>query len=285
MRKYTVDLLCRRCKNKLGEVQSKFDKPRLQHKLCLRCKEKSLKHVKEMLTKRNRSQKQRKFSSKNMKDNNPMFDEKIAEKVGKKIAKIWNDGTGNFHRKQSKEHVRKRIENRIFSLEERHNMSKRMKNDNPMFQLDIRQKVAKTFRAKIKSSEITYKHGKDHHLWKGGSRNFNNACRSQLYNKWTIKIFERDNYTCTICDQRPTNRFFNAHHIKPLRAFVKEIKLKYDIHSFVDMDKEKWQPYIDEIIDAHKLEHGITVCKKCHGIIDKYYRDIKDKTFRRKVKK
>ena len=284
MKKYIVDLLCRRCKNKLGNVKSKFNKPRLQWKLCRCCKEKSLKHVKKMLTERNQSQKQKKACSENMKKNNPMFNEQTCKKVGQTNKMIWANGTGNFHRKQSEDHIRKRFENRFFSADERTKMSHRMKQDNPMCDKKTVDKMKQTRIENVLSGKIIYKHGKDHPLWKGGCRNFNNTCRSQLYTAWIKKILNRDNYLCTMCGKRPKNGYLTVHHIKPLRKFIKEIKIKYDIETFMDIDKEDWQSYINEIVNNHKLEHGITVCRICHSDIDEYYRSKNCKYKRKKSK-
>ena len=58
---------------------------------------------------------------------------------------------------------------------------------------------------------------------------------SKKYKKWRLKVFKRDDYTCTHCGKRGGN--LNAHHIK---SFANCPDLRF------------------------KLENGITLCKKCH---------------------
>ena len=77
--------------------------------------------------------------------------------------------------------------------------------------------------------------GKDNNMWKGGITPINQAIRtSTKYKKWRESIFERDNYTCQICNKRGVS--LRAHHIK----------------LFCDFENWRMVPF-----------NGITICKKC----------------------
>ena len=117
------------------------------------------------------------------------------------------------------------------------------------------------------SCEITYVSGPKHHLWKG-NRDFNNSCRRDLYPVWVFPILNRDNFTCTECG---SSQNLQVHHLKPLRLFIDEIKIKYNISSFTEYSAEELYPYVQEVITMHKLEDGITVCAHCHADIDEMY--------------
>lgn len=147
-------------------------------------------------------------------------------------------------------------------------MSQRMKFNNPMHNQECVEKMKRTFNSRIKAGKIQYKKGPEHHLWKG-NRGFNNSLRVFLYPIWTKKVLERDNFQCTQCGKKQN---LQVHHLKPLRYFIKLIKDKYNIRSFAQINDKDWLQYFEEIAKLHKLEHGITVCKECHSLVDPYYR-------------
>jgi 5-methylcytosine-specific restriction endonuclease McrA len=78
--------------------------------------------------------------------------------------------------------------------------------------------------------------GKAHYNWKGG------ICseayllrRSVRYRNWRKSVFERDDYTCQICEKRGV--YLEADHIKPF-AYYPELRFS--------------------------LDNGRTLCKSCH---------------------
>ena len=74
--------------------------------------------------------------------------------------------------------------------------------------------------------------------WKGGVSDINNRERhSRQYKQWVKNIYERDNYTCQICDQKGGE--LRAHHII---SFARNKELRYE------------------------LSNGITLCKHCHDV-------------------
>lgn len=65
-----------------------------------------------------------------------------------------------------------------------------------------------------------------------------NFCSSAEYKRWKIAVFERDDWTCALCNKRERTHA-NAHHILPKRDYP---ELVYDI------------------------DNGITLCPKCHEL-------------------
>ena len=81
--------------------------------------------------------------------------------------------------------------------------------------------------------------GKNHWNWQGGKTPLALSFRKiWQYNQWREGIFERDNYTCQMCEKR--GRRLNAHHI-------------YKFSDFPELRLIK--------------NNGITLCKECHDNI------------------
>lgn len=112
-------------------------------------------------------------------------------------------------------------------------------------------KISKTRKLKIKAGEIKiwneglegFKSGKDHYNWKGGKGTLRHQEMGRLkYIEWRSFVFQRDNYTCQKCTAKGV--YLMAHHKK---SWANYPELRYDI------------------------SNGITLCKKCHASVDKYY--------------
>jgi len=155
-------------------------------------------------------------------------------------------------------------------VQNRKRMSDRMKKHNPMFRKDVRNKVSKTIKDRIANGDTVYPTGKEHGSWKG-NRTFNFTCRSRLYKPWIFRVLERDNFTCTICGYTGQ---LHVHHIRPLRDIIDLVLSRHNIQSIKDMDSnsELYHKLIDEVVSCHVLADGITLCAKCHTIIDDRYR-------------
>ena len=67
--------------------------------------------------------------------------------------------------------------------------------------------------------------------------------RCSEYKLWRSTVFERDNYTCQICNCRGTR--LNAHHIKNYAHYP---ELRYDV------------------------SNGVTLCEACHKLVHKIKR-------------
>jgi hypothetical protein len=91
---------------------------------------------------------------------------------------------------------------------------------------------------KPKDERIT---GINNHNWKGGiSPDIKKRWSSIEYRKWRKYIYERDNYTCQICEQ--SGGKLNAHHIKPIKSNPEFI---------------------------FNIDNGVTLCETCHRQLHK----------------
>jgi 5-methylcytosine-specific restriction endonuclease McrA len=221
-------------------------------KLCDKCKAEYLLKVRE----RNQSAKTRELNSERMKTKNPMFFAEVRAKVASTNTGIVQDASDysepHIHRvRQTKEEV-----------------AERMRTSNPMFDKSLLARRIKTHSDRVNSGRIIYKHGPEHHLWKGNLY-FNDLCRNQLYSTWVKPIMERDNFTCTRCG---ATRELQVHHTTPLRELIAAIGAKRGITSFHGIDQTLQYMYATEVAKLHTLDMGITVCAPCHSIIDNKYR-------------
>lgn len=124
-----------------------------------------------------------------------------------------------------------------------------------IFTQESRDKISKTNtgrKHKPRSLEDREKYrqanlGSKSHFWKGGITKKTQQYRcSAKAREFRIKVFERDNYTCTICNDRSGKGhavILNADHIKPWSFFP---ELRYDINN------------------------GRTLCLDCHKKTDSF---------------
>ena len=81
--------------------------------------------------------------------------------------------------------------------------------------------------------------GEKNHNWKGGITPWRSKMWfSPIYKQWRASVFERDDYTCQMCNER--GGYLESHHILPVR------------------DNKNTLLIID-------VDNGITLCKKCHN--------------------
>lgn len=123
-------------------------------------------------------------------------------------------------------------------------------------------KLSKETKAKLSKSHLGQKawnknkkckqySGEKHWNWQGGITKLNFALRECLeYKIWRRQVFERDNYTCQICNKRG-NGEINADHIKPFSTILKEQNIK-DIKTALSC-KLLWD-----------INNGRTLCRQCH---------------------
>jgi len=93
------------------------------------------------------------------------------------------------------------------------------------------------------------KKGEKNHFWKGGITKINKLIRNSIeYKLWRESVFQRDDWTCQVCEEKPRGEKFvvlNAHHKKPFSKFS---ELRFDI------------------------DNGITLCLDCHKMTESYGR-------------
>lgn len=101
---------------------------------------------------------------------------------------------------------------------------------------------------KVRAAHIGVKRpersGPNCHLWRGGITGKNHKLRTSIeFINWRREVFEKDDYTCQICDKRGGK--LHAHHIK---MFSKYPSLRFE------------------------PSNGVTLCPKCHQIADEISR-------------
>lgn len=89
--------------------------------------------------------------------------------------------------------------------------------------------------------------------WKGGVTDLRYAIRnSRNYRLWRKECFEREDYTCEICNNR--GGYLEVHHIKPFALILEENKIQ-------SLEEAKT---CNELWDT---ENGQVLCKECHKLI------------------
>lgn len=246
----TQIILCKKCGMPMGKQVVTLERvqPTVKSlRVCESCKEKTSEQAsiraQSILSKYAKSKKLRLANSRRMKLNNPMC--KNNPVPGRKLVKIL----------PSKHESYKRI-------------SDRMRQNNPMKDPEVVRKMIAT----KKQKPSTVPKGSDNWLWKG-NRSFNLSVRTRLYKPWSLKIFERDCFTCVYCGAK--GGVLHAHHTIPLRLIIEKVLDQNKISNTEDLkdeDPKLYSSLIDKVVEAHRIEFGITVCKKCHSDIDSSYR-------------
>ena len=98
--------------------------------------------------------------------------------------------------------------------------------------------------------------GEKHGMWKGGITPLIKQIRYSLkYRQWRSDIFMRDDFTCQDCNAN--HCWIEAHHIKEFNKIIEEYKIK-TLKQAIDCE-ELWN-----------LNNGKTLCKKCHNKLNKF---------------
>ena len=119
-----------------------------------------------------------------------------------------------------------------------------------------------TLEAKQKMSvSRTGKFGENATAWKGGKGSLNARVKSGIYrrHKWHTKIYEQDNWKCTVCE---STKQLDAHHVIPFAKLLTSLTPPED---FSDDQKLNW------LIDHPTLKdaQGVALCRKCHKAVHK----------------
>ena len=252
------ELLCRKCGCKHGTRPIK-KRPNSKSSRTLGTCESCISESKERLSKR-------------MQEANPMKNKCVVDRVSKSL-KLYFEENNVVHSLQSKKKIQASLKEfwdseKANQLKER--FSNRMKEDNPMFHSSVRNSVSKTLKERYANGEISIPKGDKHWLWKG-NRSFNLYVRSKLYKQWTIEVLKRDSFTCNNCGV--VGGLLHVHHVRPLRDIIADVLLVEGLESIsVSSLKGKWDALANEVVSSHSIDDGITLCPKCHGILDEKYR-------------
>jgi len=147
----------------------------------------------------------------------------------------------------------------------------RMIHHNPMKNPEVVLKMSETLKEGYASGRIQKTFGKDHPNWRG-NRDFSKACRDKLYKFWIYPILQRDSFCCTMCGKYGQ---MHVHHIRPLRDIINVVLKEHDIKiSYLNnnIGSNTYNEMVNNVVKNHKLEDGITLCAKCHAIVDDRYR-------------
>jgi hypothetical protein len=185
--------------------------------------------------------------------NHPFFGKKKPE-YSKRMSGPGNPMFGKHHTKETEQKIREKAQLRIGEKNSdwRGGASKCIDCNE---QLLYRNGAIRCFPCNRK-----FLSGENSPWWTGGHTKFRKSLYSTLkYKQWRKAVFERDKYTCQICNQKSGN--LEAHHIKRMILFVKEIipdtkKLKgFQIRNILLEYKPLWN-----------IDNGITLCKECHNL-------------------
>jgi hypothetical protein len=99
--------------------------------------------------------------------------------------------------------------------------------------------------------------GEKCHTWKGGVTEVRDSARnSRDYRLWRKECFEREDYTCEICNIRGGH--LEVHHIKPFSLIMDENKIN-------SLDEAK------ECVELWDINNGQVLCLDCHNTFHSLY--------------
>ena len=270
-------LVCKKCGKECGtrESKTKCRKTHILVRSCAQCYQAHRERMRIVLGERNRSAKMREASSKNMRCNNPMFNPDIAHKVAETNKEQYRKGERISLLGTPEVRAKTEAGLRAFWASSksdviRSRFSKRMKRSNPMYDQQTLKKAMHSMAEGRSSGRIVTPKGKDHWLWKG-NRRFNLVVRSRLYKVWTIPVIIRDHFTCTLCGR--TDCSLQAHHSKSLASIIESVLKREGVENVEALKETSRYSFLADLVVAeHHLEDGITVCRKCHAMVDRQYK-------------
>lgn len=101
--------------------------------------------------------------------------------------------------------------------------------------------------------------GSNNHNWKGGLSGWRKLARGRLNEHFVFPIMQRDNFMCQWCKSK--KKLVVHHHTRSFMEIVNLIRGSCDENN-IDL-------FVSAIVNEHKLEDGITLCKMCHDSFHK----------------
>lgn len=146
--------------------------------------------------------------------------------------------------------------------------SERMKTNNPMKNKEVRDKMALTYKNRVKSGEIVIDRTK-HKNYKG-DRGIKNYLRMAI-KPWGKYNLEKNDYTCQICGKKGCT--LNVHHIEKFSDIVEKFASELDLDlKTLEHNSNKYLMLEKVIVDYHNdNDIGLVVCENCHDKIDKAF--------------
>lgn len=238
----TANLTCTNCEAVIGTYTKALtrggdSKP---SKVCDKCKEES-----------------RRQTSERLKQNNPMHDPQVAQRVGQALKTRFE--TDPEYREKMQEHARRLGQSYIYVLteEQRDRARERMTNNNPMKNPETKAKV----QAKLKGGSLPK--GPAHGNWKG-NRERAQTIRTRLYPVWTFPHLEKAQFKCEVCGTKDTK--LEVHHeSQSFKSCLEECLNGADIKMLTESELER---IIQLVINKHDTITGKVVCVPCHRKID-----------------
>lgn len=179
------------------------------------------------------------------------------------------------------ERIKKEEEKQIYAqtLQERLEENKkatsiRMKENNPMFNKDIRSKVGKTLKEKWASGEIIIDKTKQSNY--KGDRGIKEYLRTELKD-WKKAALKNANYKCERCGK--TNTFLHVHHLIPFTQIVESISEKHGFNlKTMRHLSDEYEILKKEVLSYHQQNDiAIVLCEDCHDEIDPHYHKPQNK--------
>lgn len=106
----------------------------------------------------------------------------------------------------------------------------------------------------LKGKALPHQQGSKHRCWKGGITGWRKLARNRLNDHFVRPIMERDGFKCVWCSS--VKNLVVHHHMRSFMEIVNIVRGMVD-----DSDIEA---FVNAIVAEHKLDDGITLCKKCH---------------------
>lgn len=166
---------------------------------------------------------------------------KVSEKVRNRIGKANRGATfnrGRIHTLQSRLNMSEAHKGNYPSEETKKKMSESGKDK--IIPKEVRKKLSESNKGKVRSEEARRNNskaqigriaGEKNPNWKGGISPLYEKIRKNFdYKNWRRKIFERDNFTCQMCDK--IGGKLRAHHIK---SFSEYPELRFDINNGITL--------------------------------------------------